>query len=72
MAAIPATQEVEIRRIMVQGHPQAKSYQAPISTNKLGIVVHTWQSKLSERHRWKEHGLRLVWAKSGEITSLKN
>jgi hypothetical protein len=30
------------------------------------------QSKLSERHRWKEHGLRLVWAKSGEITSLKN
>jgi hypothetical protein len=37
---IPATQGVKIRRITVQGQ-SSKSWRVPISTNKLGVEVHT-------------------------------
>jgi hypothetical protein len=37
---ILATQEAEIRRIKVQGQHGQKVSEAPISTNKLGMVVH--------------------------------
>jgi hypothetical protein len=48
MAAIPATQEVEIRRIMVQGQPRQKIVETPISTNELGlwyvpVIPGTWK-----------------------------
>jgi hypothetical protein len=36
-----AVGEVEIRRIIVQGQLGQKSYRGLISTNKLGVVVHT-------------------------------
>jgi hypothetical protein len=42
ISVIPATGEVKIMRILVQGQPRhrKKSYQDPISTKMLGIVVH--------------------------------
>jgi hypothetical protein len=37
--AIPATQDVEIRRIKVVGQPRQKVSQTPILTNNPGMVV---------------------------------
>jgi hypothetical protein len=43
---IPETQEVEMGRIMVLSQSiQVKSWQDSISTNKLGMVVHTCYPK---------------------------
>jgi hypothetical protein len=41
MPGIQATLETEIRRIRVQGQPKQKGSQNNISTNKLGMVIHT-------------------------------
>jgi hypothetical protein len=40
MLVIPAIYEAEMRRIMVQGQPGQKVSKTPISTYKMGIVVH--------------------------------
>jgi hypothetical protein len=37
---IPVTQEVEIRRVMVQGQPRRKVTKTLPATSKLGMVVH--------------------------------
>jgi hypothetical protein len=43
---IPATWEIEIRRITVQGQPgQKKVSEDPIPTNKLRVVVHTYKPR---------------------------
>jgi hypothetical protein len=39
MPLIPATWEVDIRKITVLDQPGQKSYHDPIPTNKLGMVV---------------------------------
>jgi hypothetical protein len=39
MTVIPATQEVEIRRIIVRDQSWQKVSETPISTDKLGMVV---------------------------------
>jgi hypothetical protein len=39
MPVIPATQEVEIRKIEVQGQPGQKVSETPISANKQGMVA---------------------------------
>jgi hypothetical protein len=39
MSVIPATQEVEIRRISVQGQPVQKATEIPISINRKLEVV---------------------------------
>jgi hypothetical protein len=40
MPVILATQEIEIKRIVVQGHARQKARDT-ISTHKLGMVAHT-------------------------------
>jgi hypothetical protein len=44
-------QEVDIRRIVVQGKPGKKVSDSPISTNKLGGVPHSLSSEPGSRGR---------------------
>jgi hypothetical protein len=41
MPIIPATQEPEIERIMVQGHSEQKVSETPILTNKHSVLAQT-------------------------------
>jgi hypothetical protein len=44
MLVITATWEVKMRKIMVRDQPKQKHSKIPISTEKLGMVAHTWDS----------------------------
>jgi hypothetical protein len=51
-SVISPTQEAEIQRIRVQGQPRQKVSETPpnpISTNMLGVVVHTCHPSTQER-----------------------
>jgi hypothetical protein len=41
MPVIPATQETEIKKPLVPGHPEKKISKTSISTKKLGMMTHT-------------------------------
>jgi hypothetical protein len=40
MSIIPAMQEMEIRRIIIQGQPKQKGSEAPIAANKFDMAEH--------------------------------
>jgi hypothetical protein len=56
---IPATWEIEIRRIVVQDHLWQKVRETSIAISQLGLVVHWWYT-LVIPVKWEVLGRRIM------------
>jgi hypothetical protein len=72
---IPASREVEIWRIMIQGWPRKKVSETPIWTNNLGIVVYICNPSYWEAYigglQSKTGSLAKTWDFIWKITKIK-